>query len=772
MSFSTAGNLTGRPTVVGSFNLSIQVVDANGCTASRVVTLTITCPTPITITATTLPSGVINAPYSPFTFSATNGVGPMAWSWTGSLPAGINVSSAGVLSGTPLATGTGYNFTVQATDANGCTGTRAFVLVVNAAPSCPAITIPTPSSLTNATAGAPYTATFTPQGGTDPYIFTTGPLPPGLSLSTTGTLSGTPTVKGTYNLSIQVVDGKGCSGTRLVTLTIDCPNPISITPTTLSAGTLGKPYSPLTFSASAGVQPITWSVSAGTLPAGMTLSTAGVLSGTPLATGTGYSFTVKATDAAGCSGTQAVTLAVNAPCTFNVDTSTLTAGKTGKPYDAVSFTQSGGTAPVTWTSGALPPGMFFSTAGVLYGTPTVKGTFNISVEATDAKGCTATSVNTLTLTIDCNTVTVVPTDSSSRVTLPGGTVGAAYPPFTFLQIGGVAPITWSVTSGQLPVGISLSPGGVLSGTPTSAGMKDFTVQATDVNGCNDSQEVRLTMSACPTITITPTTLSNGTAGVNYPSVSFSASAGGNPISVTWSLSGTLPVGMTFVNGVLSGTPQSAGTSNFTVTATDANGCSGSSASLTLTITPPCPVITITGPAALPNGTAGVLYPSQSFTAPGGTTPYTWSLVPPISGLQISNGVLSGTPLVTRSGPVTVNVTDANGCTAAPFPATLTIGCQLVANNPVTKDAKVKVEYAQYCTQTNAVGGFTFTITDPRKPYWLSIDADGRLHGTPPDGSSDLFGGKDYTFTVSVTDGAGCTATTDVTLHVACNVLDC
>ncbi|MEP7342406.1 MAG: S8 family serine peptidase [Acidobacteriota bacterium] len=119
--------LSGMPTQIGSFNFTITAVDNNGCIGSRNYTLSVSC-SALTITPATLPNGVIGKAYSqPL---STNGVGAVTFNLIGSLPPGLSLSSSGLLSGTPTLPGT-YNFTIQASDANVCTGSRAYALTIN-----------------------------------------------------------------------------------------------------------------------------------------------------------------------------------------------------------------------------------------------------------------------------------------------------------------------------------------------------------------------------------------------------------------------------------------------------------------------------------------------------------------------------------------------------------------------------------------------------------------------------------------------------------------
>src|SRR5438067_316619 len=298
-----------------------------------------------------------------------------------------------------------------------------------------------------------------------------------MSLSNAGVLFGTPANIGVFNVTVTATDANGCTATSSLPLGINitCPA-IAISATSLPAATNGIAYPSFALSETGGIAPFTWSVSSGALPAGMSLSSAGVFSGTPAQIAS-FLFTVKATDANGCFGTQTLSIIVNPKCPGLVITpATLPAGTPGANYPAISFTLSGGVAPVTWTSAVLPPGMSFSSAGVLSGTPISAGVFNIIVTATDANGCSATVTRPLGVSVLCPPIAI------TAPALADGTVGAAYPEVTLAENSGLTPITWSVVFGTLPGGMALTSSGVLSGTPAQSGSFTFTVKAIAANG--------------------------------------------------------------------------------------------------------------------------------------------------------------------------------------------------------------------------------------------------------------------------------------------------
>ena len=363
------------------------------------------------------------------------------------------------------------------------------------ASACPAITL-SPASLPSGTVGTAYSQTLTAGGGAAPYTYanTSGLLPAGLSLTSGGHISGTPTAAGTSSFTVTVTDATGCTGSQAYSVTINsvpCPT-ITLSPTLLPSGMVGTAYY-LALNASGGTAPYIYAKTAGTRPPGVSLTSGGLLSGTPTTAGT-FNFTVTATDAHGCTGNQAYSIMINsAPCpTIMLSPTILPGGTVGTGYSQ-AITASGGTAPYTFakTAGTHPPGVSLSSAGLLSGTPTTAGPFSFTVTATDAHGCKGSQVYSITVNnANCPTITLSPT------ILPNGTVGTGY----YLALnasGGTAPYTYAKTAGTHPPGVSVSSGGLLSGTPTAAGTFNFTVTATDAHSCTGSQNYTMTITAVP-----------------------------------------------------------------------------------------------------------------------------------------------------------------------------------------------------------------------------------------------------------------------------------
>jgi len=237
----------------------------------------------------------------------------------------------------------------------------------------------------------------------------------------------------------------------------------------------------------------------------------------------------------------------------------------GLPYSQ-QLTRTGGAASGTWSvvGGALPTGLTLnSSTGLLSGTPIVSGNFSFSARFTDSNNCLGEKVYFFSV-IACQTITLGPDP------LPSAAVNTLYNQ-QLTVTGGTSPYTFSVIGGAPPTGITLSSSGLLSGTATTTTPANFTVRATDVNGCTGTKT--MTLIVCGPITLNPGAAQNGFVGTAYSQTFTQSGAGVGP---TWSSTGTLPTGLTLnsTSGLLSGTPTATGTFNFIIRATAFNGCFG------------------------------------------------------------------------------------------------------------------------------------------------------------------------------------------------------
>lgn len=424
------------------------------------------------ITTTSLAGATSGAAYSK-TLTASGGTTPYAWTLdSGSLPAGLTLSSAGVISGTPTSTNDA-TFTVRVTDAVPESATKTFTIVVHAAPAV------STTSLGGATVGTPFSKTLAGTGGTTPFTWSlaSGTLPGGITLAgSTGVLSGTPTTAGSHVVGIKITDANtAVSATTNLTLTV--ADKVAVSTSTLPGGTMGASYA-TTLAATGGTAPLAWSVATGTLPPGLTLSSAGALSGTPTQAGT-FSFEVKPQDAVGSNATKALSVTIAA--TLSIDTGSLPGSTQGTPYSK-ALSISGGTAPVTWTvaSGALPAGLTIAAGGQITGTATTSGEARFVVKATDAAGAVAT--RDLSLLVAPRMLFASPRSLKAKV-------GKR---FTHrLRItGGTRPFIISRSAGSLPPGLRLS-GGTISGRPLRKGTFRLTVFVTDGAGATLSMRITI-----------------------------------------------------------------------------------------------------------------------------------------------------------------------------------------------------------------------------------------------------------------------------------------
>jgi hypothetical protein len=388
----------------------------------------------------------------------------------------------------PASVTTTFTATIAATSISNTADTSSLQIKVNPLP-----TIAT-TTLTSATAGTAYNATLAVSGGSSPYNWTvtSGTLPIGLILnSTTGVIAGTPTGGGGGSIIFQVTDAAGKSATQTISFTVNPPPALTISTTTLPQATNGIAYS-AQVTAAGGVPPYTWSLSGN--PAWLSINPkTGALSGTPTGTTTStVTFTVTVTDSetptpVSKSASLSIT-SIQPP--LAITTTGLPGASINNPYSQ-TVQAIGGTPPYTWTiiTGALPAGVTLNAAtGVISGTPTGTGTFNFTVKVTDPVSATATA--NLSIVVG-STLTITTTS------LPGGSVGTAYSA-TLKATGGAQPYTWSVSGGTLPPGLTLnSSSGVISGTPTTTGTSNFTIQVTDSESPSLAEGVNFSIVISP-----------------------------------------------------------------------------------------------------------------------------------------------------------------------------------------------------------------------------------------------------------------------------------
>lgn len=519
-----------------------------------------------------------------------------------------------------------------------------------------------------------------------------------------------------------------------------------ITTATLPVAFAGESYNQR-FLAAGGNYPYAWSISQGSLPAGLTMDAAtGGVYGTPTIPGT-YDFAVTVADRDGAQATRQFSLTVKEP--FAITTTSLPPGKLNEPYSQ-ALIATGGQAPYVWTisAGALPAGLYLgASTGVISGTPTSIETAAFTVQIKDAND----RISSASLSINVYSPVVTP-----PVVLPFGTTGVPYSQ-TLTATGGLSPYTWTISSGELPTGLSLnSATGEIAGIPTGSGHSDFTTLVTDSNG--SSASAQLSMDIYQPLVIPPVLLSFGTTGAYYNQI-VTATGGREPYS--WSISsGVLPAGLTLdaATGVISGTPIAPEAASFTVQVTDAND-TVASAPLSVNIYDPL----VIAPATFPAGDTGVPY-SQILSATGGLAPYVWSIasgaLPAGLSLDTGAGVISGTPLTAGSFTFAVQVTDSNGTTVLfDQPFTLVINSKLFITTVSLSTGSTGVSYSQTLAAQEGAQPYNWSVVSGALPSGLHLNSTaGEIFGIPNQLGS-------FSFTMQVTDGGGNTATKSFTIEI-------
>ncbi len=358
--------------------------------------------------------------------------------------------------------------------------------------------------------GTPYSVQLVARGSCAPYVrFTVvgGALPPGLTLSSRGLISGTPATAGRWSFRLRAQDlGATDGGPEWCTssdqadgdFVIGVDPGIIITTEGAGPGTIGAVYN-LTLSArmvsapgqlsppsgcetgapATGFCPLTWSIAQGQLPARLTLNpVSGLIWGTPNMEGTA-SFVVRAALDDGRAATKSLTITVQKPVSIDVPKrfavpGASTRSEVGVPF-AAKLSASGGTNAYSWslTAGALPPGLSLADDGRIAGTPRRAGRFRATIHVTDGDGRTADHPADFR---------VAPRLAISTYRLRSGRVGLPYRA-SLATSGGFAARAWRIESGALPGGIRFDGArATLRGTPTRAGRYRVTFQATDALG--------------------------------------------------------------------------------------------------------------------------------------------------------------------------------------------------------------------------------------------------------------------------------------------------
>jgi hypothetical protein len=638
---ATTASITG--VIAGTY--SVTITDANGCADSSSVTIT---EPDVFVSAVALDSNVSCNAFADggATSSATGGTTAYMYTWSNG---DTTASITGVLAGT---------YSVTITDANGCTDSSSVTITEPTALVSSSMVDSNLTCNSSADGGATSSAT----GGTMPYNYTWS------NGDTTASITGV--AAGIYTITI--TDANGCADSSSVTIT----EPTVLVSSSVVDSNLTCNSSAdggATTAATGGTMPYTYAWSNGDT----TTSITGVSAGT---------YTVTLTDANGCMDSSSVT--ITEPATL-VALSIIDANIScnGANDGAGTAFAAGGTMPYTysWSSGATNASI----------TGLVEGTYTVTI--TDANGCTDSSSIAITEPDVLVSVTTLDSNVSCNAFADGGATSSG--------IGGTSPFTFVWSNGATTASIT----GVVAGT--------YSVTITDASGCADSSSVTITE---PTVLVSSALVdSNLTCNSSADGgASASATGGTMPYTYAWSNAAT----NASITGVDAGT--------YSVTITDANGCTDSSS---VTITEPTLLVSssvvdsnLTCNSAADGGATA--------SAAGGIMPYTYAW---------SNGDTTTSITGVAAGTYTITISDANGCSDT---------SSVVVTEPATLVAASIIDSNISCNSL-ADGGATASAAGGTMNYtyaWSNSATTASITG--------VIAG---TYSVTITDANGCTDSTSI-----------
>ena len=559
----------------------------------------------------------------------------------------------------------------------------------------------------------------------------------------------------TGSYAVTVSDVNGCSFV-INPILITAPTPIASTATPTPVLCFGGASGTAIVSANGGTAPynVSWNGPVSGAPAGNEINTAGTNYTIPNLTVGTYSVTI--TDANGCTQTINAVNITQPQAPLAIAASNIINNLCfGANAGSVTITASNGTAPyqIAWngTVNGNPAGNEIALSGGNYLIPNLPAG-NFTATLTDDNGCTTSTpfvITQPTLIAISNTLT--------PVLCHGGNTGTA----TLTISGATAPynIAWNGPVSGSPIGneIQNSTGSYLINNLLAG---TYSVTITDANGCDSTITLNITQPIAPLALAQSNVNNNPCFGGNIGSVLITASNGTAPYNISWNgpVSGD-PVGNEILNSGGNYTVNNLLAGNYTLTLTDANGCSSTSP---LSITQPPTAVNIAQSNIVNVLCFGQANGAVTITASNGTAPYNISWNGPVSGDPVGNEILS-------SG----NNYTVNGLVAGNYTVTLTdnLGCNINTNLTITQPANFTVSSS--ATLVSCFGGnngtATLSVAGATAPY--NIDWNGPVNGNPV-GNEILTSGGSYTisnlsagnYSINITDANGCNTTTSITIN--------
>ncbi|MDR3606700.1 MAG: putative Ig domain-containing protein [Oligoflexia bacterium] len=728
-------NITGTPTTLsGATNYTITASNTAG-SASATINITVNAQPP-----------VFSYSGTPFTFTRNTSVGTISPASTGgaivscssspALPAGLNLSSTCVITGTPTTPQAASVYTVTATNTGGASHT-AISIAVNEIP--PAIsytgspftyTTGIPLSLTSpvSTAGAITSCASSPS------------LPSGINLSSTCVLSGTPAVVTSATSYTITASNSIGSGSTTIQITVNSPPPnisYSGSPYVYSIGSVIPTLTP----SNSGGSIVSCSISPAQ-PTGLTFNTTNcILSGTPTVVTAAANYTITATNTGGSSSAIINIQVKDAPPTITYSPTSYVYTK-GTAIATVTPALGGGSVTACSSSPTLPTGLALAaTTCKITGTPSiVAAAANYTVTATGSGG-SATAVLNLTV----NDKIPVISYAGSPYTFTKGTAIATQTP---TNTGGT--VISCASSPTLPAGLSLSNTCVITGTPTAPSSATvYSISGTNSGGIGSTSITITVKDVAPTLSYagSPYTYAVGTP------VSLTPTTGGGAITSCVS-SPSLPAGLSLAatTCAITGTPTAVASSAvYTITASNSGGTA--TASINITVNNITPLISYAGtPFTFYQNTA---IASQTPTNTGGAiVSCSATGVPAGLAIAAADCTLSGTPSAT-GGPSTVTVSATNSGGTYSTTISITVLSQAPAisfpSSPYTLVNGVAITPISPAN----VGGAITGCSDSGLPAGLTMDSSCVISGTPTATQATT----SYTITATNNGGASSSSAT-------------